>query len=166
MECSDKPFDRERFRSVLGCYPTGVCIVTAIGADGKRTGMVVGSFVSLSLEPPLVGFLPGKCSESWAEIERTGRFCVNVLGAHQLDLCNRFAGKNADKFAELAHGCSPSGQPLFEDAVAWIDCSIDRIVDVGDHWLVVGAVEALDMNAPRDPLLFFKRGYHTVDALG
>lgn len=157
--------EARQFRDVLGSYPTGVCVITAIGDDGARHGLVVGSFTSISLDPPLVGFFPDKRSTTWARIEPTGRFCVNVLGSDQLDLCRRFASRAEDKFAELAHGHSPSGLPLLDDAVAWIDCAIERVVEVGDHWLVVGAVEALGHREAGAPLLFFRGGYHDLAKL-
>ncbi|BEV00639.1 flavin reductase family protein [Novosphingobium olei] len=157
--------EARQFRDVLGSYPTGVCVITAIGDDGARHGLVVGSFTSISLDPPLVGFFPDKRSTTWARIAPTGRFCVNVLGSDQLDLCRRFASRAEDKFAELAHGHSPSGLPLLDDAVAWIDCAIERVVEVGDHWLVVGAVEALGHREAGAPLLFFRGGYHDLAKL-
>jgi flavin reductase (DIM6/NTAB) family NADH-FMN oxidoreductase RutF len=152
--------DPRHFRTVLGAYPTGVCVITSVDAQGARTGLVVGSFTSISLDPPLVGFFPDKRSSSWPRIAATGRFCVNVLGADQLDLCRHFASRADDKFAELAHGHSPSGLPLLDNALAWIDCSIERVDDVGDHFLVVGAVEAMDARMEGTPLLFFRGQYH------
>ena len=157
---SDIDNDARKFRDVLGCYPTGVCVVTAQDAEGHRLGLVVGSFTSISLAPPLVGFFPDKRSQTWPAIEKAGRFCVNVLGSHQLDLCRRFSAKGDDKFGDLACSPSPSGQPLLNDALAWIDCSIERVVEIGDHWLVVGAVEALGTQGNQTPLLFFRGGYH------
>ena len=154
------------FRDVLGSYPTGVCVVTAVDAEGQRHALVVGSFSSISLDPPLVGFFPDKKSSSWPLIARTGRFCVNVLGADQLALCQRFATRGQDKFGELAHGASPSGQPLLDDAIAWLDCTLERVVEIGDHWLVVGAVESLDRRDDGTPLLFFRGGYHDLAGLG
>ena len=154
------------FRDVLGSYPTGVCVVTAIDADGQRHALVVGSFSSISLDPPLVGFFPDKKSSSWPLIARTGRFCVNVLGADQLALCQRFTARGQDKFGELAHGASPSGLPLLDDAIAWLDCTLERVVEIGDHWLVVGAVESLDRRDDGTPLLFFRGGYHDLTVLG
>ena len=154
--------DSALFRSVLGAYPTGVCVITAVDADGARHGLVVGSFTSISLDPPLVGFFPDKRSGTWPKIEGAGRFCVNVLGADQLDLCRRFAARADDKFAELAHGHTPSGQPLLDDAIAWIECAIERVVEVGDHWLVVGAVEALGKRDEGTPLMFFRGQYHDL----
>lgn len=157
--------DPRHFRNVLGTWPTGVCVITSVGTDGRRHGLVVGSFTSISLDPPLVGFFPDKRSGTWPMIAETGRFCVNVLGSDQLALCNRFAARAEDKFAELAHGHTPSGLPLLEDAIAWIDCRIERIEDIGDHLLVVGAVEALDRREEGTPLLFFRGQYHDVTGL-
>jgi 3-hydroxy-9,10-secoandrosta-1,3,5(10)-triene-9,17-dione monooxygenase reductase component len=157
--------DPRLFRDVLGTYPTGVCVVTSVDAAGQRHGLVIGSFTSISLDPPLVGFFPDKRSHTWPRIEATGRFCVNVLGADQLALCRRFAARAEDKFAELAHAHSPSGLPVLDDAIAWIDCTIERVTEVGDHWLVVGAVEALGKREGGNPLLFFRGQYHDLALL-
>jgi flavin reductase (DIM6/NTAB) family NADH-FMN oxidoreductase RutF len=152
------------FRKVLGTYPTGVCVVTST-KDGVRLGLAVGSFTSISLDPPLVGFFPSKVSTTWPSIAQTKRFCVNVLGAHQLSICQRFASKSEDKFGELSHGISPAGLPLIDGAVAWIECRIDSVLEIGDHYLVVGAVENLGCAAGGAPLIFFRNGYHDVASL-
>src|SRR3546814_2223086 len=75
--------DAATFRKILGHYPTGVCAITAMSDTGIPSAMVVGSFTSVSLDPPLVAFLPDKSSTSWPKIEASGRFCVNVLGDNQ-----------------------------------------------------------------------------------
>lgn len=157
-------FDPASFRKVLGAYPTGVCVVTSLKGD-IRLGLAVGSFTSISLDPPLVGFFPGKASTSWESIAETGRFCVNVLSAHQLDICRRFAAKSRDKFADLSHGSSPAGLPLIDGALAWIDCRVDSILEIGDHYLVVGAVDDLGCSDAGDPLIFLRGQYHNVSAI-
>jgi len=160
------PIDPRFFRDVLGCYPTGVCVVTALAPDGEKLALVVGSFTSISLDPPLVGFFPDKRSTTWPRIEVTGRFCVNVLSSHQNDISGRFSARDGQRFAELTHDTSPSGLPLLRETVAWIDCHIESVVEVGDHWLVVGAVEALGPGEDRAPLMFYRGGYHTLATLG
>lgn len=154
--------DPQHFRKVLSAYPTGVCVITARATDGGRHAMVVGSFTSISLDPPLVGFFPAATSQSWREMSEIGRFCVNVLAAHQLEDCQRFAARGADKFGDMVHGESPSGQPLIEGALAWLDCTVEGVHEIGDHFLVVGRVEALDRVETGDPLLFFGGRYHRI----
>jgi 3-hydroxy-9,10-secoandrosta-1,3,5(10)-triene-9,17-dione monooxygenase reductase component len=90
-------FDSLRYRQVLGHFPTGVTVVTGL-ADGHPSGLTIGSFTSVSLEPPLIGFLPAFTSDSWQEIGPTGRFCVNVLADDQMDFCWRFAKEADDRF--------------------------------------------------------------------
>ncbi|MCB2062129.1 MAG: flavin reductase family protein, partial [Novosphingobium sp.] len=77
-QVSEATIDPAHFRQVLGAYPTGVAVITAMDTEGAPAGMVVGTFTSVSLDPPLVGFLPDKSSSSWPKIESAGRFCVNV----------------------------------------------------------------------------------------
>lgn len=161
---STDPHDPKAFRKVMGQYPTGVTIITA-SADDQDIGLVVGTFTSISLDPPLVGFFPAKSSNSWPIIEQTGRFCANVLGADQTELCRIFASKQADKFGGLPVPRSPSGLPLLEGIVAWIECRIEQVVELGDHYLVVGAVEAMDTGEGENPLLFAQGGYHGLASL-
>ncbi|WP_254621009.1 flavin reductase family protein [Sphingomonas sp. CL5.1] len=151
--------DGATFRRVLGHYPTGVCVVTAIEPGGAPTGMVVGSFTSVSLDPPLVAFFPDKSSTSWPRIERAGKFCVNVLASDQGELCRRFASKSEDKFAGLAHRVSRNGSPVLDDVVAWVDCTLDAVHHAGDHFIVLGRVRELDIERADQPLLFFRGKY-------
>lgn len=152
--------DPAHFRKVLGAFPTGVTIVTTVD-DGRPSGLVIGSFTSVSLDPPLVAFLPTKTSSSWAAIERSRRFCVNVVADDQLDVAGVFAGKSDDKFAGIDWTPAPeTGSPVLPGSLAWIDCTIDAVHDAGDHVIVVGAVQAMD-TTDRDagPALFYKGGY-------
>ena len=106
------------FRQVLGQYPTGVSVVTAVAADGTPAALTVGSFTSVSLDPPLVAFLPAKQSTSWPKIQAAGRFCVNILAAGQEPLCRVFAAKAVDKFAGVGWRPAPSGAPVLDGVVA------------------------------------------------
>lgn len=155
----DAKFDAQRFRDVLGQYPTGVSVVTAVQADGTAAGLAVGSFTSVSLDPPLVAFLPDKASTSWPKIQAAGSFCVNVLGADQESICRTFATKAPDKFAGLSWRPAGSGSPILDGAVAWIDCDLEAIHEAGDHYIVIGRVRDLDVAHPSLPLLFFRGGY-------
>lgn len=152
-------FDPRRFREALGHYPTGVVVVTATAADGEPLGMVIGSFTSVSLDPPLVAFLPMKNSGTFERMRTAQHFCVNVLGADQEDLCRDFASRGADKFTDVDWSPSPHGAPILPDVVAWIECAYADTIEAGDHYIVLGAVTAMDTPRPSLPLLFFQGGY-------
>jgi flavin reductase (DIM6/NTAB) family NADH-FMN oxidoreductase RutF len=155
-------FDSAEFRRVLGHYPTGVTVVAGV-ADGNPMGLAIGSFGSVSLDPPLVMFCPGKSSSSWPLIERGGSFCVNVLAEDQADVSSLFAGRDPDKFAGVAWSTRATGSPVIDGCLAWIDCTIETTHDAGDHWIVVGRVEDLGIGRPDvGPLIFFKGGYGEV----
>ena len=151
--------DPRWFRQVLGQYPTGVCVVTAIEPSGGRAGFVVGSFASVSLDPPLVAFFPDRGSTSWPRIRSAGRFCVNILSAEQEDICRTFASRKEDKFAGIACREAESGSPIIEGVVAWIECDLESVDEAGDHYIVLGRVRRLDVESTSLPLLFFRGGY-------
>lgn len=147
------------FRDVLGHFPTGVCIVTAIDRDGEPVGMTVGSFASVSLDPPLVAFFPDRNSTTFPRIREAASYCVNVLAAAQEPVCRIFATRGIDKFAAVDWRPAPSGAPILEGVVAWIDCEPESITEAGDHYVFMGRVRALEVENPTLPLLFFQGGY-------
>jgi flavin reductase (DIM6/NTAB) family NADH-FMN oxidoreductase RutF/DNA-binding IclR family transcriptional regulator len=148
-----------RFREVLGQYPTGVAVVTATTVDGDPVGMTVGSFSSVSLEPPLVAFMPAQTSNTWAAIREVGRFCVNVLAANQEAVCRTLASKQADKFDAMGWRPSALGSPILDGVVAYVDCEVADVHPAGDHDIVVGRVHQLEVIGSPAPLLFFQGGY-------
>jgi 3-hydroxy-9,10-secoandrosta-1,3,5(10)-triene-9,17-dione monooxygenase reductase component len=152
--------DPKEFRSVLGHFPTGVTVVAG-NVDGSPRGLAIGSFFSVSLEPPLVGFCVGVNSNSWGPIAATGAFTVNVLSDQQVEVSNAFAGKAEDKFAGVHWEAAPvTGSPWLTDSVAHIDCTLEATYPGGDHHIVVGRVKALQVHrGDHGPLLFFKGGY-------
>ncbi len=156
---SELEIDPAVFRQVLGTYPTGVCAITALGPDGAPTGMVVGTFTSVSLDPPLVGFLPDKNSSTWPVIEAAGRFCVNVLGSDQQQICRQIAAKGPDKFTGLDYAVSDHNLPVIANSIAQIECTIHSVVDAGDHWFVLGNVLRLETTRDEDPMLFHRGRY-------
>lgn len=150
------PVAPAEFRRVLGHFATGITVITAYDEDGPA-GFACQSFASLSLDPPLVAFMVARTSTTWPRIARAGSFCVNVLAAHQGELCRAFAVSGADKFAGVPHTGSPvTGSPLLEGVPAWIDCMIQTVHTGGDHLVVVGRVEALGAEEEGEPLLFHR----------
>ncbi|MGW0704456.1 flavin reductase family protein [Streptomyces sp. NPDC002643] len=148
-----------RFRDVLGNFPTSVVAITTREHDRRPAGMVVGSFTSVSLDPPLVSFLADRSSRTLAKIREAGCFCANALASDQEALSRRMATGGDGKFDGVAWESSPLGNPVLDGVVAWIDCEIEMIVEIGDHFLVVGKVHDLRAVSPKTPLLFFRGGY-------
>jgi len=154
--------DPANFRATMSHYPTGVCVITTTTGEGQALGMTVGTFTSVSLDPPLVGFFPDKKSTSWPRIAQTGRFCVNLLADNQEEVGRTFATRGSDRFADVVHRFSERGLPLVDGAVAYIECSIHSIAEAGDHFLVLGEVNAMTIGRPASPLVFHKGNYAQV----
>ncbi len=155
----DDTIDSALFRETLGHYPTGVAVVTAISDDGNPAGMVVGTFTSVSMNPPLIAFFPMKNSGSFAYVRRAASFCVNVLASDQEFVCRQLATGGADKFAGTPWRPGPLGSPILADAVSWLECTFEDVREAGDHFIVLGRVRHLGVQRSTLPLLFFQGGY-------
>jgi 3-hydroxy-9,10-secoandrosta-1,3,5(10)-triene-9,17-dione monooxygenase reductase component len=148
-----------RYRTVLGHFASGVAIVAAMSPTGP-VGLTCQSFFALSMDPPLVAIAPGLSSTSWPRVAEAGAFCVNVLANDQELVCRGFAVPGADKFAGVSWSPTANGSPRIEGVLAWLDCTIERVDQAGDHYLVVGRVHDLGSSAG-DPLLFYRSGFGT-----
>lgn len=161
-----------RLRDIFGTFASGLTVITATTADGPA-GFTCQSFASLSLEPALVTFNPARTSTTWPALRRAGSFTVNILPAEHQHLAGQFARSGTDKFAGVSHARSPLGNPVLDDALAWIDCELHEEYDGGDHTIVVAAVRHLDARNDAEPLVFFKGRYaglrpaeHLLEAAG
>lgn len=152
------------FRATLGAFCSGVVVATGM-LEGVPAGFAAQSFSSLSLDPPLVALFPGKQSSSWPKLRDSGSFCINVLGAQQQAVCEKFAQSGADKFAGLDWRAGVTGSPILAGVLAYIDCDLEAEHDAGDHTIAVGRVRDLAVvEADAAPLLFFRGGYGTFKA--
>ena len=154
-----------KMRTTLGNFGSGVTVVTAAGPDGPL-GFTCQSFVSLSLDPPLVSFSPARSSATWPKIRAVGRFCINVLAHDQRELSIRFArsgGAGVDKFDGLEYSALADGAPLLDGVVAWVDAELYDEFDGGDHTIVVAAVRDLGTPADKQPLIYHRGDYLRTD---
>lgn len=170
LACDERepPHDREpvqvtgpTLRRAMRCYPTGVAVVTTERA-GEPFGLAVNSLVSVSLNPALILFCADRCSTTWPIMRTAGHFTVNILSAGQSDLCRRFADKRSDRFAGLPFFRSAAGAPRLDDALAWLDCSLERVDDGGDHFIVVARVTSVELCTPDPPLVFYQGDFHLL----
>ena len=147
-----------RFRDTMGHFATGVCVVTAMGADGPA-GLTTNAVASLSLDPPLLLVCFDNESRTLPVVREARRFALNVLRAGQEDLAATFASKALpeEKFAAVTHTVD-HGVPVLDDALAWLACDLLSLHPGGDHTIGVGAVTQMDHGAG-EPLVFYRGGY-------
>ena len=150
--------DPRDFRNALGTYATGVTIITAAAPDGKPYGLTCNSFASVSLNPPLVLWSLVVYSSSLTIFQDASHFTVNVLGASQQALANKFAKSSDDKFTGVDWTPGLGNAPVLAESVANFQCrSVNRYYG-GDHVIFLGAVEAYTYNA-KEPLLFARGAF-------
>lgn len=160
------PLGQARFRKIMGHYPTGVTIVTAIGRDGAPVGLTANSVTSVSLDPPLVLVCVSEKSSSLGAILAHGSFTVNILGAGAASMAVRFAEeKRRDRFRNVAFSVRGGGGPVLEGAVAWMTCGLYRTFEAGDHVILVGEVNDGEA-AGGDPLVFIRGRYENLATAG
>ena len=159
---SSENADPATFRAAMGCFLTGVTIITSIGRSGP-TGLTANSFTSVSLDPCQVLVCIKSRSVTGAAIRGSGLFGVNLLAAGQSDLAWRFARPADDRFAGVDHQFDAHGLPLLAGAVATLACALDHVHTSGDHDIFIGNVLSCQ-NGPAAPLAFFRGKMHDYAA--
>ena len=150
--------DTAAFRRALGCFVTGVTVVTTRDAGGVPHGFTANSFTSVSLEPPLVLVCVGHEVESLDVFRRCAHFAVNVLADSQQAIANAFATELPDRFAGVRWREGSYGSPILEGCVASLECASWRRIEAGDHMILVGRVLAFE-DSTGGPLAFCRGSY-------
>lgn len=153
--------DPTEFRRVMGRIPTCVTVVTARTDDGPA-GLVIGSFVSVSIEPPLVAFFVGRSSRAWTAMRTADQLCVNVLAEDQAVVCSAFMRSPEERFDGIAWGDNGSGAPKLEGTAATLAIDVVSIQEAGDHDYVLGRIEAMEDESRLHPLVFHGGEFRTV----
>ena len=151
----------DAFRDVLGHWATGVALITAT-VDDRPEGLVVNSLTSVSLDPPLIAFNPSRASMTWYRMRRAGRFGVNVLGARAVEYARRAARPGADRFEGVSWEPTAHGVPVLADALAFLQCRLEATHPAGDHWIVIGRVEAVRAREAAAPLVRWRGRYASL----
>ncbi|MHB8618052.1 MAG: flavin reductase family protein [Chloroflexota bacterium] len=153
------PVDPMVFRRTLGCFATGVTVVTAVDAGGVPRGLTANAFSSLSLDPTLILVCVDHQADTFPVLSATDAFAVNILTEDQRELSRAFAGKGDDKFRQVPHRPGLAGVPLIEGALAILEClTMERHV-AGDHTIFIGDVRRAEYRSRGNPLLFFRGNY-------
>ncbi len=151
--------DQQTLRKALGCFATGVTVVTARTPDGEPVGLTANSFTSVSLEPPLLLVCPALSAATTKVLLEADHFAVNVLSDKQADLSHLFATKGTDRFAAVQFETWHHDVPIIPEALANFECRRYSIADGGDHAILVGQVEHVRFADEGDPLLYFRSRY-------
>jgi flavin reductase (DIM6/NTAB) family NADH-FMN oxidoreductase RutF len=152
--------DSRSFRKALGCFASGVTVVTALNPETKvPAGVTVSAFSSLSLDPPLVMFCLGVQTSSLETFKSAGHFVVNVLSEDQRDLSIRFASRADQKWTGVAWESWNSGAPVLGNCLTNLECSLVKTVEGGDHLIFIGKVEKMKHQEGGSPLVYFRGSY-------
>lgn len=154
-------FDRRDFRRALGQFATGVTVVTTRAADGRRAGVTVNSFSSVSLNPPLVLWSISRQAPSMNVFSAASHFGVNVLECHQHHLSRQFSSPLPDKFSGVEFAEGTAGVPLLKGTIARFVCRKLRQYDGGDHVIFIGEVEQYEYEEG-EPLVFSTGQYRVT----
>lgn len=158
------PAARVDFRRALGCFATGVTVVTMVDHDGRRIGITANSFSSVSMDPPLILWSLARSSPNARAFADCRHFAINILAGDQDAICTRFAQPAADKFATVDITAGAHDVPLITGAAAHLECDVEAVHPGGDHLILVGRVQRFRWHDAA-PLVFCKgvlRPFDTV----
>lgn len=144
----------DEFREVISNFASGVTVIT-VKHDGRAYGTTASAVTSLSLEPPMLLICMNKQSETGRAVSAAGHFAVNILGAGQADLAERFAQKGGDKFAGVPVIAGRWGEPLFQEALATLECRVSEETAGGTHYVFLAEVES-GAASGGTPLAYFR----------
>ena len=146
-------FDSRTLRNAFGCFPSGVTAICAM-IDNEPVGMAASSFVSVSLDPPLVLVCIQNSSDTWRKLRNAPRIGVSILGEEHDRACSQLAAKSGDRFESLEWLTTDGGAVWLEGAAVSLDCSVVEEILAGDHQLVVLRVQELEFQPMVNPLVF------------
>ena len=151
--------DPFQYRQALGCFATGITVITAGGPDGAPVGITANSFNSVSMDPPLILFSLNRRSYSLRAFLDSRTFAVNVLREDQQALSEHFAKAKGDKWAEVGYDIWDTGCPILHDALAKFECRLRHTYEGGDHIIFVGEVIRFEYDPNGRPLVYYRGSY-------
>jgi flavin reductase (DIM6/NTAB) family NADH-FMN oxidoreductase RutF len=154
--------EKAEFCRTCAKFPTGVTVLTMRDSEGGAHGMTASSFTSVSLDPPLVLVCVDHKASVMIHLRRAEHVGINILSEEQGELSTRFARRGENRFADIEWMAGHHGVPLIPGVLASFECGIDRLVDAGDHAIVIAEVLRAEHRDGR-PLVYFGSAYHKLD---
>ena len=152
-------FDEAKFRQVLGYFPTGVVVVTAVDEEGQPAGLAIGSFTSVSLDPPLVLWCLHRKSDRFESFRGADRYTISLLGTAHEAVSARLAKQGAHSLEGIELFKTELGPPALAEALAVFECQSEAVHEGGDHVILVGRVVRFARREAGAPLVFFHGRY-------
>lgn len=152
-------FDTRAFRQALGCFPTGVAVVTTSGPDSDHRGITVNSFTSVSLDPPLVLWCIDRKSDRFPAFTKAKAYTISLLGTVHEAVSSRLAKQGAHSLEGIDLIETKLGPPALADALAFFECESEAVHQGGDHAILVGRVLRFAKLEAGAPLVFFQGRY-------
>ena len=156
------PLQAGRFKDLFRGHPAGVAVVGLRGPDGGLVGLTVTSLISVSAEPPILAFSIASTSSSWPAVQAARTLAVSFLADGQHELAARFARHGIDRFAGGGWTVLPTGEPVIDGAVAWIQGEVVQRAPVGGSYLVAVLAQAASSRPDVRPLVYRDRTYHRL----
>ena len=152
--------DAKEFRNTVGCFATGITVITTLEADGAPVGLTANSFTSLSLDPPMVLFCLDRKIQSIDAFIVGGVFAINILSAQQKEVSERFAESGPEKWIGFEYDKGKNGCPILPNCLANLEGFVTSFFDGGDHVIVAGEVKNLvSSSLDVKPIIFYRGGY-------
>jgi flavin reductase (DIM6/NTAB) family NADH-FMN oxidoreductase RutF len=155
-------FDGRELRNALGCFATGVCVVTTVSATQQALGMTANSFSSVSLDPPLVLWSLQNNSDAYDIFARPRHFAINILSSEQQSHSNQYARKGQHELEPAHYRLGKYGAPVIRGALVSFECDLHATYEGGDHLIIVGRVREMHRRPSGEPLLFYCGGYREL----
>lgn len=147
------------FRDVFSHAPSGVAALCGVD-DGKHIGMVVSSFTSVSIDPPLVSVCIGNQSYTWSRLSAQGHIGISILSADQENICTQLTVHPDDRFTGLDVYETENKGVFIKGAAAWFECDLKQVFPAGDHSIALLSIKAMCAFPKTQPLIFYRSGFH------
>lgn len=152
-------------RRLFGRFPTGVTALCALH-QGQPLGMTASAFVAVSLRPPLVSVCIKHGSWTWGRLRTQESIGISFLGASQAVAARQLAQRGENRFSGLDYEAAPSGALFLANATAWLECSVEREIEAGDHDIILFRLNQAAVAARIMPLVFHSSDFHTIAPVG
>ena len=157
----NQPLDKASFRHAMGHFASGVTVMTTTAA-GRMHGMTVSAFASQSLDPLLILVSVERSTVMHQLVAQSGAFAINILDEHGEGTARFFADNarlNGPEFRDGTYQMGETGSPILDEATGYLEATVDRTLDAGDHTIIVGRVVALKIVRDTAPLIYYRSGY-------